>query len=122
MASSCYEFARICSTKVTLCPSASSGPAPAVRSIQRHHLGLEVGALRQLRVDRVIGAGAGAAQDTGRAVGLGDAAGGLLGDRGRIHVDRAGRPEPRSVVEGKRVSGLVALGRRQIVKKKKKNT
>src|SRR3546814_20866538 len=72
MASSCYEFARICSTKVTLCPSASSGPAPAVRSIQRHHLGLEVGALRQLRVDRVIGAGAGAAQDTGRAVGLGD--------------------------------------------------
>src|SRR5437764_11461922 len=59
-------------------------------SVESQGQGLEVGALRQCRMDRVIGIGAGDPQDAAGAAGIGEAAAHRLGELRRADMKRAG--------------------------------
>ena len=62
-------------------------------SVESQGQGLEIGGLRQCRVDRVIGVGAGYPQDAAGAAGIGEAAAHRFGELRRIDMERAGSDE-----------------------------
>src|ERR1700719_1821307 len=69
-------------------------------SVERQGQGLEIGALGQCRMDRVIGIGAGDPQDAAGAAGIGEAAAHRLRELRRPGMERARCDEEEAVARG----------------------
>jgi hypothetical protein len=71
-------------------------------SVESQGQGLQIGGLRQRRMDRVIGIGAGDPQDAAGAAGIGEPAAHRLGELRRADVERAGSDEEDAAARGHR--------------------
>jgi len=69
-------------------------------SVESQGKGLQIGGLRQCRMDRVIGIGAGDPQDAAGASGIGEPAAHGLGEVGRTDMVRAGSDEEDAAARG----------------------